>query len=1006
MFRAPLGALAARRGRKRTSITALRPSKRSRKSTARKKLNDVRVYTRLEYRTKQMLNSLMDDATDENVNRVHAFHQLGLRDGKQVCLTKTRANTCVNGLFYPKVYRRKIATAKKWTPVNAAKVQKICKLDVAGYETEYEASCAALLYRFWSDIEFRLTLICATNENADRKAIVKLREERGNFCAELQSEYVSDAIRERYGYYSQLQNILETGKKIINKHFYSRTADKLIELPANSVVSEEEYANVVVKLEIIRKYCDIQLLNVKNQLVACAQNRLEDQPSTNSVVAQVVESFKDAGKAKRGRSSIINYTKEFFELDESTGQIRYKLTRDGRGRHQKSSILFDPAVRAQLKQWTRENLKTLSCESAMDYINLHILQRKDELGNYVISEEDLIKGQIKNRVARTICRDTAHNWITHPSIGCHRVWNKKDYYVDNHESERAHLQRAAYIPEWKEDLIREQVWISFTAEENQVMREKLRNYMLTRKVTKAHVNQSPEAVNKFMENFKPDHESSDGSLVEYNIDRSSYLQELGNLRFKGGADWSKFAPDRDPNDPNTWRLRRIGQDEATFKSQTFKRGVWAQDNLVPLFPKSDGMGRMVSAFFSRQSGFHLDISDEQLIQVNANRSGKLYSMQAVAQEERKQRIVTSNMNKKPRNQQPIPTGPVFKQPITRANLPWILYLDIGINRDGYFTFAKFYKQLEDLFDVLEVMHPEEQICIELDWSGCHNTKSPDALDAGNINLGITPKNKDKGGFHDSELSKGCLGKSPKYDHFTKKVVNGEDVFVQHFRFRQGEKPLYPYNGPEDLTGVPKGIKQVLMERDLWVPGMRLNAPVIDGVKRNELSAKHVLSVCPDFANVKTLLQEFIEKRGRHFKVMKTPICHPELAGLGIEYAWGHAKRTYRRMPERLQSFKVANTKQELHVRQCLGSVSEACSRRYAGKTFEYKMVYAKEPGAHMSHNEIELGMKVMKSHRDCGQMHGAFIKSTMTALEHQVKATPCQCYLCKETPPPKGIRLV
>ena len=61
------------------------------------------------------------------------------------------------------------------------------------------------------------------------------------------------------------------------------------------------------------------------------------------------------------------------------------------------------------------------------------------------------------------------------------------------------------------------------------------------------------------------------------------------------------------------------------------------------------------------------------------------------------------------------------------------------------------------------------------------------------------------------------------------------------------------------------------------------APIINDVKCFMLSPKHVLGSSPEFAKAKTLLQELIELRGKHFKVRNTPLCHPELAGQGIEY---------------------------------------------------------------------------------------------------------------------------
>jgi hypothetical protein len=54
----------------------------------------------------------------------------------------------------------------------------------------------------------------------------------------------------------------------------------------------------------------------------------------------------------------------------------------------------------------------------------------------------------------------------------------------------------------------------------------------------------------------------------------------------------------------------------------------------------------------------------------------------------------------------------------------------------------------------------------------------------------------------------------------------------------------------------------------------------------------VLRKLPDFQNSKCSLRKLIESRG-HI-LMISPKCHPELAGNGIEYAWGFSSSLFRR----------------------------------------------------------------------------------------------------------------
>ena len=92
------------------------------------------------------------------------------------------------------------------------------------------------------------------------------------------------------------------------------------------------------------------------------------------------------------------------------------------------------------------------------------------------------------------------------------------------------------------------------------------------------------------------------------------------------------------------------------------------------------------------------------------------------------------------------------------------------------------------------------------------------------------------------------------------------------------------------------MEQVLRERGLFVPGsmttdgncIRQKQKVYKGDKYN---MRLVLSECTDFAAQKSKLEEFCESK--EIKVDMSPKCHPEIAGLGIEYDWAVAKNLFR-----------------------------------------------------------------------------------------------------------------
>jgi hypothetical protein len=97
------------------------------------------------------------------------------------------------------------------------------------------------------------------------------------------------------------------------------------------------------------------------------------------------------------------------------------------------------------------------------------------------------------------------------------------------------------------------------------------------------------------------------------------------------------------------------------------------------------------------------------------------------------------------------------------------------------------------------------------------------------------------------------------------------------------------------VGKPKGIYQVLWERGFLVPN-NLNQYTMDGgkdqfsVHQPHTSLKYLLGSCRDFQEEESLLQTMGQKLG--MTVDRTPKCHCELAGEGIEYSWEFAKNYY------------------------------------------------------------------------------------------------------------------
>jgi hypothetical protein len=102
-------------------------------------------------------------------------------------------------------------------------------------------------------------------------------------------------------------------------------------------------------------------------------------------------------------------------------------------------------------------------------------------------------------------------------------------------------------------------------------------------------------------------------------------------------------------------------------------------------------------------------------------------------------------------------------------------------------------------------------------------------------------------------------------------------------------------------GKPKGMLQTLWERGFINPAKQKEGDHAVDRKKDafgnvilETSLKHLMSLLIDFIQEETSLQ--CHGRLLGVKVERTPKCHPEIAGEGVEHDWGCSKNVCCRMP--------------------------------------------------------------------------------------------------------------
>ena len=301
-------------------------------------------------------------------------------------------------------------------------------------------------------------------------------------------------------------------------------------------------------------------------------------------------------------------------------------------------------------------------------------------------------------------------------------------------------------------------------------------------------------------------------------------------------------------------------------------------------------------------------------------------------------------------------GTTFKAALQKS--PFVCELEYGINNKGYWTYENMVLQLEDCINVLKITHPEFDFVYLFDHSNGHNRMRPNGLNINKINVrfaGKQPKMRSSkveteifGPFHTanyalqpgmiqhmqfSEVDDGpcyllpvermqkkndkCVGTKVRSLNKSKFIDNmkADGISNPVGNKKQLQQMCTQRNLPLTVTEnkiiegwhmKPKGAFQILFERG-WLDPINIHHYTAEGRKdadSNPIQAtdptgcnwsiNELMTRQSDFINELTLLQYHGQKLG--VVVDRSPKCHPEIAGEGIEYLWGLSKFWYRRTP--------------------------------------------------------------------------------------------------------------
>jgi hypothetical protein len=492
-------------------------------------------------------------------------------------------------------------------------------------------------------------------------------------------------------------------------------------------------------------------------------------------------------------------------------------------------------------------------------------------------------------------------------LGFRHETRRKGYYVDGHEKKATVDYRWDFCERYL--LLERQMfrWIQVSFEEA----EKLQ---VLGKVTKGS-------------GYVYTKELTGKTMVEYHVDTCKEFMEKMNKESEFGGNISVRS------NPNKKPLIVFGQDECIVKQYSFTQKSWNGPNREQaLIPKDDGLGVMMSAFVSREFGFGMELTTEQLQRVNAKRLGKKYKDETAAKKKR---------------------GHELKQPLTIS--PFVLEFEYGASAEGYWTYDSMVLQLEDCADVLKTLYPQYDFLFLFDHSCGHDRMPDDALRVEGMNKGYggeqnimkQSKIKSVDGYlgphdHDRKLNVGDVQsmvfhpsdngpywmtpeeqEQTRKDHYGTTIITKEYTKPQLIEMLQQKQGIDNPKGNKqqikdmaELAGIsltyekqeiiqgwegkPKGMEQILWERGWIDPSQNRKFYTLHGKKdsmgavRKDTSLRYLMSNLKDFEAQETMLQ--LKAREMGVSMDRTPKCHCELAGEGIEYAWGCAKNHYRRQP--------------------------------------------------------------------------------------------------------------
>jgi hypothetical protein len=256
----------------------------------------------------------------------------------------------------------------------------------------------------------------------------------------------------------------------------------------------------------------------------------------------------------------------------------------------------------------------------------------------------------------------------------------------------------------------------------------------------------------------------------------------------------------------------------------------------------------------------------------------------------------------------------------------------------------------------------------------------------NKNAGMSNVDKTIKDLRTDLMAKGLPTKGNKTELRTR--ANNSDINLKKAVLKQ----------KEGYVGKPKGVIQMAWERGLCTRAqIKNNEVTVDGIRKDssgnkvnekergkidlKTSLRYLLGQCTDFKTEITQLQYIASELG--CTVLMTPKAHPELAGRGVEYAWGYSKLVFRRDNDAIALNLIKNVLAAIKADTKEAPLNLIRIRKFARKARDYKVAYKSffdaerngdEEALQLSFVKIEHQVKHIKTHRCALDLDKNFIR--------------------------------